>query len=128
LAVAVLLEQNDEWTVTKRYLSLETMTVLSDDPNVMPPALAAAWSAVSAADHECTAAFLHHVQDTTVQRVTPNQNCKLGNTIPSPVRRKLKPLSSYAKNPDRRAISQCRQLVRPFGQPTQIHNANAWGR
>jgi transposase-like protein len=39
---AILLEQNDEWTVTKRYLSLETMAPLSDDPNVTPPALAAA--------------------------------------------------------------------------------------
>jgi hypothetical protein len=28
--------------VTKRYLSLETMAPLSDDPNVTPPALAAA--------------------------------------------------------------------------------------
>jgi transposase-like protein len=42
LVGAILLEQNDEWTVTKRYLSLETMAVLSDDPNVTPPALAAA--------------------------------------------------------------------------------------
>ena len=42
LVGAILLEQNDEWTVTKRYLSLETMAVLSDDPTVTPPALAAA--------------------------------------------------------------------------------------
>ncbi|MGQ0677242.1 MAG: IS256 family transposase, partial [Rhodospirillales bacterium] len=42
LVGAILLEQNDEWTVTKRYLSLETMVPMSDDPIVTPPALAAA--------------------------------------------------------------------------------------
>jgi transposase-like protein len=42
LVGAILLEQNDEWAVTRRYLSLETMTVMSDDPDVMPPAIAAA--------------------------------------------------------------------------------------
>jgi putative transposase len=42
LVGAILLEQNDEWVVARRYLSLETMTPMSDDPNVMLPALAAA--------------------------------------------------------------------------------------
>jgi len=42
LVGAILLEQNDEWAVTKRCLSLETMLPLSDDPTVNPPALAAA--------------------------------------------------------------------------------------
>jgi transposase-like protein len=42
LVGAILLEQNDEWTVTKRYLSLETMVPMSDNPDVTPPALAAA--------------------------------------------------------------------------------------
>jgi putative transposase len=33
---AILLEQNDEWTVRRaRYLSLETIAPLSDDPIVM---------------------------------------------------------------------------------------------
>jgi hypothetical protein len=39
---AILFEQNDEWTVTKRYLPLEIMVPMSDDPNVTPSALAAA--------------------------------------------------------------------------------------
>jgi putative transposase len=39
---AVLLEQNDEWTVQRaRYMTLETITPLSDDPAVSLPRLAA---------------------------------------------------------------------------------------
>jgi putative transposase len=39
---AVLLEQNDEWAVQRaRYMSLETIAPLSDDPAVSPPLLAA---------------------------------------------------------------------------------------
>ncbi|MGA9867259.1 MAG: transposase, partial [Acetobacteraceae bacterium] len=39
---ALLLEQNDEWTVQRaRYMSLETMAPLSDDPSVSLPLLAA---------------------------------------------------------------------------------------
>src|SRR5205807_1467538 len=38
---AILLEQNDEWAVQRsRYMSLETIAPLSDDPIVSPPALA----------------------------------------------------------------------------------------
>ena len=37
---AILLEQNDEWAVQRaRYMTLETMAVLSDDPLVGLPAM-----------------------------------------------------------------------------------------
>ena len=40
---ALLLEQNDEWAVQRgRYMSLETITPLSDDPIVKLPAVTAA--------------------------------------------------------------------------------------
>lgn len=39
---ALLLEQNDEWAVQRaRYMSLETIAPMSDDPFVSPPAPAA---------------------------------------------------------------------------------------
>jgi putative transposase len=42
LVGAILLEQNDEWSVQRaRYMTLETMTGLSDDPIVSLPAEAA---------------------------------------------------------------------------------------
>jgi len=42
LVGAILLEQNDEYAVQRaRYLTLETMTTLSDDPLVSLPAVAA---------------------------------------------------------------------------------------
>jgi len=42
LVGAILLEQNDEWSVQRaRYMTLETMTGLSDDPLVSLPAVAA---------------------------------------------------------------------------------------
>ncbi len=39
---ALLLEQNDEWAVQhERYMSLETIAPLSDDPPISLPAMAA---------------------------------------------------------------------------------------
>jgi putative transposase len=35
-----MLEQNDEWTVSRRYMSLESLNTLSDDPVLRQPALA----------------------------------------------------------------------------------------
>ena len=41
LVGATLLEQNDEWAVQRaRYMTLETMAALSDDPIVGLPAMA----------------------------------------------------------------------------------------
>ncbi|MGY4408614.1 transposase-like protein [Bradyrhizobium sp. LB7.1] len=41
LICATLLEQNDEWAVQRaRYMTLETIALLSDDPTVSLPALA----------------------------------------------------------------------------------------
>ncbi len=42
LAGALLLEQNDEWAICRRYMTLETLAGLSDDPNVRLTAIAAA--------------------------------------------------------------------------------------
>jgi putative transposase len=41
VAQVILLEQNDEWAVQRaRYMSLETIAPISDDPLVSLPALA----------------------------------------------------------------------------------------
>ncbi|MBP1888256.1 transposase-like protein [Ensifer mexicanus] len=41
LVGALLLEQNDEWAVQRaRYLTLETMASMSDDPQISLPAVA----------------------------------------------------------------------------------------
>src|SRR5262245_60352605 len=42
LVGALLLEQNDEWAVQRRYMSLETLAGLSDDPKAKPRRIAAA--------------------------------------------------------------------------------------
>ena len=41
LVGAILMEQTDEWAIQRRYMTLETIVPLSDDPNALP-ALAAA--------------------------------------------------------------------------------------
>jgi putative transposase len=42
LVGAILLEQNDEWAVQRaRYMTLETIAPLGDDPTVMLPVAAA---------------------------------------------------------------------------------------
>ena len=42
LVGAMLLEQNDEWAVQRRYMTLETLEDLSDDPQAKPRRIAAA--------------------------------------------------------------------------------------
>ncbi len=41
LVGALLLEQNDEWALQRRYMTLETLAVLGENPNVSLPAVAA---------------------------------------------------------------------------------------
>ena len=38
---AILLEQNDEWAVSRRYMTLESLTQTSDNPTIKLPAVAA---------------------------------------------------------------------------------------
>ena len=40
LVGALMLEQNDEWAVSRRYMSLESLAVLSDAPRVSLPGVA----------------------------------------------------------------------------------------
>ncbi len=42
LVGAIQLEQNDEWAVSRRYMSLETLAGLCDDPVVTAKAITAA--------------------------------------------------------------------------------------
>lgn len=37
---ALMLETNDEWAVARRYMSLETLARVTDNPNVRLPAMA----------------------------------------------------------------------------------------
>jgi putative transposase len=39
--LALILKQNDEWTVSRRYMSLESLTHVRDDPMIRLPGVAA---------------------------------------------------------------------------------------
>jgi hypothetical protein len=56
LVGALMLEQNDEWAVSRRYMTLETLASVSHNPIVSPPALAALPEPGPAVDRR----FLHH--------------------------------------------------------------------
>ena len=40
IPIKKMLETNDEWAVTRRYMSLETLAYVTETPNVMLPAVA----------------------------------------------------------------------------------------
>ncbi len=69
LVGALLLEQNDEWAVQRgRYMSLETIAPLSDDPIVKLPAVATPTTpAMLAGDRDGHAAVISLPRD-TIQR------------------------------------------------------------
>lgn len=57
---AILLEQNDEWAVQRaRYMSLETIAPLSDDPSLSLPLLAA--SLIKELNPALVQPLLHHL-------------------------------------------------------------------
>ena len=62
LVGALLLEQNGEWAVQRRYMRLETMAPVSDDLTVKLPTMATAWHAARPSQgHRCPA-LLHRAQ------------------------------------------------------------------
>ena len=61
-----MLEQNDEWAVQRaRYMTLETITTLSDDPAISLPEIAS-WPARPRPVIVVTYRQLHHAGDTIV--------------------------------------------------------------
>jgi hypothetical protein len=61
---AILLEQNDEWAVSRRYMSLETLAGLCDDPQVSNKAIPAAHAEGAASTHETCDLALEHADRT----------------------------------------------------------------
>ena len=73
----MLLEQNDEWAVQRgRYMSLETIAPLSDDPIVKLPAVAQPDRPGPAGDHDGLAAVTPRLGTRS-----PGTNCPFANEV-----------------------------------------------
>ncbi|MGY3238308.1 hypothetical protein ACVWZ4_001061 [Bradyrhizobium sp. USDA 4472] len=78
---AILLEQNDEWAAQRaRYMTLETIAPMSDDPTVSLPAIAS-WSARPWPANAVTRRKLHHATGHDPRRQTVNRSASVTSCV-----------------------------------------------